>query len=99
MTNYFKVYLTAKNGKTTKEIVRNQSEVMKILDQAKKEGYSNYTVIKRIKPNTDIPIGYGSFTKECKVSFMDNLETDWRVVGANVVNWDKYKKVKEDEER
>lgn len=96
MTNYFKVYLGSKKG-ITKKIAKNKTEVMQILEQAKKEGYSNYTVIKRIKPNTDIPIGYGSFTKECKVSFVDNLETDWRIVGYNVVNYKKYKENEEEE--
>ncbi len=96
MTNYFKIYLGSKNG-TTKKIAKNKAEVMKILEQAKKEEYMNYTVIKRIKPNTDVPIGYGSFTKECKVSFVDNLETDWRVVGFNVVNYSKYKEIEEEE--
>lgn len=38
-------------------------------------------------------------SQECKVVYVDGLDTDWRVVGANVVNWDKYKKAKEDEER
>ncbi len=96
MTNYFKVYLGSKNG-ITKKIAKNKAEVMEILEQSKKEGYMNYTVIKRIKPNTDVPIGYGSFTKECKVSFVDNLETDWRVVGTNVVDYKKYKEIEEEE--
>lgn len=98
MTNYFKVYLGSKKG-ITKRIAKTKAEVMKILEQAKKEGFKNYIVIKRIKPNTDITIGQGSFTRECKVSFIEDLDTDWRIVGANVVDWDKYKKAKEGEER
>ena len=58
-----------------------------------------FYIIKRIKPSTDVPIARGDFSKECKVVYVDGLDTDWRVVGANVVNWDKYKKAKEDEER
>ena len=98
MTNYFKVYLTSKNGRI-KVIAKNKAEVIKILNQAKKEGYMSYLIIKRIKPSTDVPIARGDFSKECKVVYVDGLDTDWRIVGANVVNWDKYKKVKEDEER
>lgn len=98
MTNYFKVYLGSRKG-ITKKIAKTKAEVMEILEQAKKEGYINYTVIKRIKPNTDVPIGQGNFIKECKVSYVDGLDTDWRIVGANVVDWDKYKKAKEGEER
>ena len=98
MTNYFKVYLGSKKG-ITKRIAKTKAEVLEILEQAKKEGFIDYTVIKRIKPNTDVPIGHGMFYKECKVSFVESLDTDWRIVGANVVDWDKYKKAKEGEER
>lgn len=98
MTNYFKVYLTSKNGKI-KVIAKNKAEVIKILNQAKKEGFMSYLIIKRIKPSTDVPIARGTFSKECKVVYVDGLDTDWRVVGGNVVNWDKYKKAKGDEER
>ena len=50
-----------------------------------------YTVIRRIKPNTDVTIGYGSFINECKVTFVDNLDVDWQVVGNRVVDRNKYK--------
>lgn len=99
MTNYFKVYLTSKTGKVSKRIAKDKAEVMEILKQARKEGFIDYSVVKRIKPKTDIAIGYGAFYKECKVTFVDRLDVDWRVVGQNVVNWDKYKKAKEGEER
>ena len=99
MTNYFKVYLTSKTGKVSKRIAKDKAEVMEILKQAKKEGFIDYSVVKRIKPNTDIPIGSGTFYTECRVTFVENLEVDWRVVGQNVVNWDKYKKAKEGEEK
>lgn len=98
MTNYFKVYLKGNKG-YQKVIAKNKAEVIKILNQAKKEGYMSYLIIKRIKPSTDVPIERGDFSKECKVVYVDGLDIDWRVVGANVVNWDKYKKAKEDEER
>lgn len=98
MTNYFKVYLKGNKG-YQKVIAKNKAEVLKILNQAKKEGYMSYLIIKRIKPNTDVPIARGNFSEECKVTYVDWLDTDWRVVGANVVNWDKYKKAKEGEER
>ncbi|MEE1142889.1 MAG: hypothetical protein U0L22_04570, partial [Bacteroidales bacterium] len=95
----FKVYLTSKTGKVSKRIAKDKTEVMEILKKAKKEGFLSYTVSKRIKPSTDVPVARGDFSKECKVVYVDGLDTDWRVVGANVVNWDKYKKAKEDEER
>ena len=98
MTNYFKVYLKSKQG-YQKVIAKNKAEVIRILNQANKEGFMSYLIIKRIKPSTDVPIARGNFNKECKVTYVDGLDTDWRVVGVNVVNWDKYKKAKEGEER
>ena len=98
MTNYFKVYLTSKKSRHC-VIAKNKAEVINILNQANKEGFMSYLIIKRIKPNTDVPIARGDFSKECKVVYVDGLDTDWRIVGANVVNWDKYKKAKEGEER
>ena len=99
MTQYFKVYLTSKTGKISKRTAKDKTEVMEILKKAKKEGFLEYSVVKRIKPNTDIPIGSGTFYTECRVTFVENLEVDWRVVGQNVVNWDKFKKHLEGEER
>lgn len=98
MTNYFKVYLTSKKSRQCVS-AKNKAQVINILNQANKEGFMSYLIIKRIKPSTDVPIARGDFSKECKVVYVDGLDTDWRVVGANVVNWDKYKKVKEGEER
>lgn len=98
MTNYFKVYLTSKKSRQC-VIAKNKAQVINILNQANKEGFMSYLIIKRIKPSTDVPIARGDFSKECKVVYVDGLDTDWRVVGANVVNWNKYKKAKEDEER
>ena len=96
MTNYFKVYLTSKNGRI-KVIAKNKAEVIKILNQAQKEEYISYLIIKRIKQGTDVPIARGNFNKECKVVYVDGLDTDWRVVGANVVNYSKYKENEEEE--
>jgi len=98
MTNYFKVYLKSKQG-YQKVIAKNKAEVINVLNNANKEGFMSYLIIKRIKPSTDIPIARGDFSKECKVTYVDGLDTDWRVVGANVVDFDKYKKAKEGEER
>ena len=98
MTNYFKVYLTSKDGRQC-VVAKNKAEVINVLNNAKKEGFMSYLIIKRIKPSTDVPIARGSFSKECKVVYVEELDTDWRVVGANEVNWDKYKKAKVDEER
>lgn len=98
MTSYFKVYLTSKNRKVSKRIAKDKAEVMRILEQAKKEGFVSYTVSKRIKPKTDVVIGTGAFFRECKVRFVENLDIDWRVVGSNVVNWDIYKNSKRNQE-
>lgn len=99
MTQYFKVYLTSRTGKISKRIAKDKAKVMEILKKAKKEGFLEYSVVKRIKPNTDIPIGSGTFYTECRVTFVENLDVDWRVVGQNVVDWDKFKKHLEGEER
>lgn len=96
MTNYFKVYLTSKKSRQC-VIAKNKAQVINILNQANKEGFMSYLIIKRIKPSTDVPIARGDFSKECKVVYVDGLDTDWRVVGANVVNWDKYKENEEEE--
>ena len=96
MTNYFKVYLTSKNGRQG-IMAKNKAEVIKILNQAQKEEYMSYLIVKRIKPSTDVPIARGNFNKECKVVYVDGLDTDWRVVGANVVNYSKYKENEEEE--
>ena len=96
MTNYFKVYLTSKKSRQC-IIVKNKAEVIKILNQANKDGFMSYLIIKRIKPSTDVPIARGNFSKECKVTYVEGLDTDWRVVGANVVNYSKYKENEEEE--
>ena len=98
MTNYFKVYLDGKNGKT-RYIFKKKRDVINLLNEANQKGYYAYTIIKRLKQGTDIPVARGTFSKECEVVYVDELDTDWRIVGQNVVNWDKYKKAKEDEER
>lgn len=97
MTNYFKVYLTSKNGRQC-VVAKNKAGVINVLNNAIKEHYLSYLIVKCIK-GTDIPIARGNLYKECKVKYVEGLDTDWRIVGANVVNWDKYKKTKEDEER
>lgn len=97
MTNYYKVYLTSTKGRQC-VIAKNKAGVINVLNNAIKEHYLSYTIVKRIK-GTDIPISRGNLYKECKVKYVDGLDTDWRIVGQNVVNWDKYKKVKEGEER
>lgn len=99
MTNYFKVYLKPKDKGYKKIIVKTSEEVRAVLQEAQKRGFERYMIIKRLKHGTDQPIAQGFFSKECKVVYVDGLDTDWRIVGANVVDWDKYKKVKEGEER
>lgn len=97
MTNYYKVYLTSTKGRQC-VIAKNKAGVINVLNNAIKEHYLSYTIIKCIK-GTDIPISRGNLYKECKVKYVDGLDTDWRIVGNMVVNWDKYKKAKEGGER
>ena len=97
MTNYYKVYLTSTKGRQC-VVAKNKAGVINVLNNAIKEHYLSYTIIKCIK-DTDIPISRGNLYKECKVKYVDGLDTDWRIVGNMVVNWDKYKKAKEGEER
>ena len=97
MTNYFKVYLTSTKGRQC-VVAKNKIGVINVLNNANKEGFISYLIIKRIK-DTDITIARGTFSKECKVTYVEGLDTDWRIVGNMVVNWDKYKKAKEGEER
>lgn len=98
MINYFKVYLTSTKGRQC-VVAKNKIGVINVLNNAIKEHYLSYLIIKCIEGNTDIPIARGNLYKECKVKYVEGLDTDWRIVGANVVNWDKYKKAKEGEER
>ena len=98
MTNYFKIYLTGRKGRE-EYVLKKKEDVIELIQKANKAGYISYLIIKRIKQGTDVLIARGNFSKECKVVYVDGLDIDWRIVGANVVNWDKYKKVKEDEER
>jgi Na+-transporting NADH:ubiquinone oxidoreductase subunit NqrF len=97
MTNYYKVYLTSTKGRQC-VVAKNKIGVINVLNNANKEGFISYLIVKRIK-GTDIPIARGNLYKECKVTYVEGLDTDWRIVGANVVDWDKYKKFKEEEER
>lgn len=96
MTNYFKVYLTGRKGRE-KYVLKKKEDVIDLIQKANKAGYISYLIIKRIKPSTDVPIARGNFNKECKVVYVDELDTDWRVVGANVVNYSKYKENEEEE--
>lgn len=95
MTNYFKVYLKNNKG-YQKVIAKNKAEVLKILNQANKDGFKKFLIIKRIKPNTDVPIAMEDFNKGCKVTYVDGLDADWRVVGHKVVDWGKYKESEEE---
>ena len=97
MTNYFKVYLKPKNKSWKRVDVKTSKEVKDILQEAKMREYERYLVIKRIKQKTDVTVAQGLFSKECKVIEVDGLDTDWRIVGANVVDWNKYKKNEEEE--
>lgn len=96
MTNYFKVYLTGRKGRE-KYVLKKKEDVIELIQKANKAGYISYLIIKRIKQGTDVLIARGNFSKECKVVYVDGLDTDWRVVGANVVNYSKYKENEEEE--
>ena len=98
MNKFFKVYLKEKDKGWKRKDIKTSSEVKEILRKAQEDGYERYLIVKRIEQQTDIPIAHGFFSKECKVVEVDNLDVDWRVVGTNVVLWDKYKERKEREE-
>ena len=58
MTNYFKVYLTSTKGRQC-VVARNKAGVINVLNNANKEGFISYLIIKRIK-DTDVPIARGN---------------------------------------
>ena len=95
MTNYFKVYLISTKGRQC-VVAKNKAGVINVLNNAIKEHYLSYLIVKCIK-GTDIPIARGNLYKECKVKYVEGLDTDWRIVGANVVNYSKYKENEEEE--
>ena len=96
MTNYYKVYLKNNKG-YQKQIAKDKAGVINILNQAKKEGFKRYLIIRTLKNSTDIPIAMGELSKECKVKYVEGLDTDWRIVGSRVVDWNKYKNSEEEE--
>ena len=87
-------YGDSKNGiKTNKVIVEEQpyrpesqvsSEVRREIRQIKD---GSYIVIKRIKGNADIPVGRGYWNGKELVICDDRLDVDYRVVGANVIEY------------
>lgn len=97
MTNYFKVYITNfDNGKTAKIVVKTSQEVREIIGRLKN---GKYQVVKRIKQSTDVPVALGSVHNGVQRVLSDQLDTDYRVVGNNVVDYTRYKKAQEDQER
>lgn len=90
MTNYFKIYLKPRKGNWRKEVAKTPEEVRKILQKASLMNYERYSIVKRLKGRTDMPIANGYFSEKCQVVEVDNLETDYRVVGQNVVIYDRY---------
>ena len=96
MINYYKIYLTSTKGRQC-VVARNKAGVINVLNNAIKEHYLSYLIVKCIE-GTDIPIARGNLYKECKVKYVEGLDTDWRIVGANVVDYSKYKE-REEEER
>ena len=98
MTNYYKVYLRGEKG-IEKYVIKKKADVIELLNRANKRKYESYLIVKRLKQGTDVTIARGTFDRECKVTYVEGLDTDWRIVGANVVDWNKYKEAKEDEER
>ena len=102
MTNYFKVYLKSRKGRMIKEIAKTPEEVIKILKRGKKMHYEKYYVIKRVKNRADVPMASGYFSDECQVVEVEDLNVDYRIVGHNVVIYDKYiqaKKERQENER
>ena len=93
MTNYFKVYVTDfKSGKTVKIIVKTPNEVRKIINQVNN---GKYQVIKRIKGSTDVPVALGWVSNGARKVLNDHIDTDYRIVGRNVVEYKKNEKENE----
>ena len=97
MTNYFKVYITNyDNGKTGKVVVKTSQEVREIIGRLKN---GRYSVVKRIKQSTDVPVALGSVHNGVQRVLSDQLDTDYRIVGNNVVDYTRYKKAQEEKDR
>lgn len=97
MTNYFKVYITNyDNGKTAKIVVKTSQEVREIIGRLKN---GKYQIIKRIKGGTDVPVGLGFVSNGARRVLNDHIDTDYRVVGNNVVDYGGYKKAQEEKDR
>ena len=97
MTNYFKVYVTNfDNNKTGKVQVKTAEEVRDIIGRIKN---GKYIVVKRLKGSTDVIVAGGSVHNGARRVLSDNLDVDYRVIGANVVDYDKYKKYHEEHDR
>lgn len=103
MTNYYIVRVKPRKSSWKIKKVKTAEEAQEILKKAKSLHYERYTVSKRLKnPSTDVPLVSGYFSDECQVVEVEDLEVDYRIVGQNVVIYDKYikaqkEKLKEDE--
>lgn len=97
MTNYFKVYITNfDNGKTGKVVVKTSQEVREIIGRLKN---GKYQVVKRIKESTDVPVALGSVHNGVRRVLSDQLDTDYRVIENNIVDYTRYKKAHEEKDR
>ena len=97
MTNYFKVYITNyDNGKSAKVVVKTSQEVREIIGRLKN---GRYSVVKRIKQSTDVPVALGSVRNGVQRVLSDQLDVDYRIVGNNVVDYARYKKAQEEKDR
>ena len=92
MTNYFKVYITGKNKIKKYTKIKQPDDVIKLLNSAKQGGDISYSIIKRTKQGTDIPLISGNFEKELDEEIIKGkLNLDIRIVtneygGRNLVN-------------
>ena len=84
MTNYYKLYVTSSKGNTSKSKYKWSSEVRR---EIRKIRDGSYIVIKRIKGSTDVPVGRGYWNGKELVICDDRLDVDYRVVGANVIEY------------
>lgn len=104
MTNFFKVYITGKNKIKRYKNIKHPEDVMKLLNIAKQEGCISYSIVKRTKQGTDIPILSGIFAKDFDTDYIEEkLNTDIRIIknkfgGTSVVDWKSYCRYKSFEE-
>lgn len=56
-------------------------------------------LLKELKGGTDVPVGLGFVSNGARRVLNDHIDTDYRVVGNNVVDYTRYQKAQEEKDR